>query len=74
MIANIKNKEQGFTLVEAMVVVAIIAIIIGLAGGFSVKAGFRRNVDSATQRVSNTLQLTKLQAARNGVEFRTVFV
>lgn len=27
-----------------------------------------------TTRVANTLQLTKLQAARNGVEFRTSFV
>jgi hypothetical protein len=31
-------------------------------------------VDSLTTRVANTLQLTKLRAARNGVIFRTTFV
>jgi len=73
MVIN-KNKEAGFTLVELLVVTTIMAIIIALAGGFSYKAVYRRAVDSLTTRVANTLQLTKLRAARNGVEFRTRFV
>ncbi len=69
-----RNKEKGFTLMEVIVVVGIVVIILALAGAFSIKAAYRRNVDSVTTRVSNSLQLTKLQAAKNGVEFRTVFV
>ncbi len=69
-----KNKQQGFSLVELMVIVGILGVLLGLAGAFSIKAAYRRAVDSATTRVANTLQLTKMQAARNGVEFRTRFV
>ena len=70
-----KSKHQeGYTLVELMVVVAIMAVLIAMTGSFSSKAVYRRSVDSVTSRVANTLQLTKLQAARNGVEYRTRFV
>ena len=69
-----KNRDTGLTIVELLVVLATIGIILALAGSFSMKAAYRRSVDSVTTRVANTLQVTKLQAARNGVEFRTVFV
>ncbi|NIP39619.1 MAG: prepilin-type N-terminal cleavage/methylation domain-containing protein [Candidatus Dadabacteria bacterium] len=69
-----KNKQRGFTLVEVLTVVLILAVLLALAGGLSTEAGYRRAVDSVTTRVANNLQLTKLQAARNGVEFRTKFV
>ena len=68
-----KNKQEGFSLVELMVVVGILGVLIALSGAFSIKAAHRRAVDSVTTRVANTLQLAKLQAARNGVEFRTRF-
>ncbi len=73
MVIN-KNKEEGFSLVELLVVIAIMGVIIALAGGLSYKSAYRRSVDSLTTRVANTLQLTKLRAARNGVEFKTSFV
>jgi len=73
MVIN-KNKEEGFSLVELLVVITIMGVIIALAGGLSYKSAYRRSVDSLTTRVANTLQLTKLRAARNGVEFKTSFV
>ena len=73
MVIN-KNKQKGFTLIEVLMVTLIIGVILAMGGAFSMKAGFRRTVDSVTARVANTLQLTKLQAARNGVEFRTKFI
>ncbi len=66
--------QEGYTFVELMLVVAIMAVLIAMTGSFSPKAAYRRSVDSVTARVANTLQLTKLQAARNGVEYRTRFV
>ena len=73
MVIN-KNKKEGYSLVELLVVTTIIGVIIALAGGLSYKSTYRRSVDSLATRVANTLQLTKLRAARNGVEFRTRFV
>jgi Tfp pilus assembly protein FimT len=69
-----KNRQKGFTIVEVVVILGVIAVILALGGAFSIKASFRRSVDSVATRVANTLQLTKLQAARNGVQFRTRFV
>jgi len=72
---NYKSKnEKGFSLVELMVVVGMVAVLIAMTGSFSIKAGLRRSVDSLTTRVANELQTTKLRAARGGVEYRTRFV
>ena len=68
-----KSKDQGFSLVELMAIVAIFGLIIALSGAFSFKSSVRRKIDSITTGVSNTLQSTKLKAAREGVEYRTVF-
>jgi len=74
MVMKKSKNQEGYTLAELMVVVAIMAVLIAMTGSFSSKAVYRRSVDSITARVANTLQLTKLRAARNGVEFRTRFV
>ena len=69
---NSKN-QSGFSLAELLTVLLIVSIIVGLAGAFSPKAAYRRSVDSVTTQVANTLQITKLSAARDGVEYITTF-
>lgn len=68
-----KIKSPGFTLVELIVIVAVISIVVAIAGGYNAKFFLWRKIDSVTTGVSNTLQSAKLNAARHGVEFRTVF-
>ncbi len=66
--------SKGFSLIELLMVVSIVVLLLALAGAFSPKSYHRRTVDSVTVRVANTLQLAKLRASRQGVEFRTRFI
>ena len=70
---NRKDKSPGFTLVELTVIVAVIGIIVAIAGGYNAKFFLWRKIDSVTGGVANALQTTKLSAARYGVEFDTTF-
>ncbi len=67
------ESNKGFSLIELLVIVAILGILLAMTGAFSTKALLRRSVDGVTLQVSNTLQSTKMKAARNGVEYRTQF-
>ena len=60
-------------MVELLVIVAVIAIIVVISGGYNAKFFLWRKIDSVTAGVSNTLQSTKLNAVRSGVEYRTIF-
>lgn len=67
-----KDKQQlGFTLIETLIVVAMITILLALAGGISSKFAERRAVDDTANRITSELNLIKLQAARDGVQYRT---
>lgn len=70
---NRKDKSPGFSLVELTVIVAVVGILIVLAGGYNAKFFLWRKIDSVTSGVSNALQTSKLSAARYGVEFDTTF-
>ena len=68
------RKDSGLTVIEMVIVTFVIAIIIAAGSSyFSSDIALRRSVDDITANVATTLQLTKLQAARSGVEFRAVF-
>lgn len=69
---ELKNKK-GFTIVENLIVVGMIAILIILGGSLSSKFITRRNIDNMAHKVSSYLNLVKIQSSRNGVEYRTVF-
>ena len=66
-------KQKGFSIIEVLVVTSVIVIILAAASSyFSSKTALRRSVDDITANVATTLQMTKLQAGRSGVEHRAV--
>lgn len=64
------NKQKGFTLIELLFVIVVMSIVIAIAGSFSSSFSSRRKVDSVTNSISSNIQISKLQAARDGVEHR----
>jgi len=68
---NKNKKQQGFTIIETLLVVGVLAILLGLAGGMSSKFAARRSIDDTANRITSELNLIKLQAARDGVQYRT---
>ena len=66
-----KKNNKGFTIIEALVVAGFMAIIIILGGGISSKFALRRTVDDTANKITSELNLVKLQAARDGVQYRS---
>ena len=66
----IHTKEKGFSLIELLFVIMILSIVIVIAGSFSSSVSSRRNIDSVTNSISSNIQISKLQAARDGVQHR----
>jgi len=66
----IHTKEKGFSLIELLFVLAILGVVIVIAGSFSSSASSRRKIDSVTNSISSNIQISKLQAARDGVQHR----
>ena len=56
-----KNKNQGFSLVELIVVIGIMAVMIGIVG-FSLSFLFSTEAKQAVQKVSGQLNETKTGA------------
>jgi len=68
------HRIEGFSLIEMLVVMTVVAVILQMgASYFSGNFALRRSVDEVTNSIGTTLQLAKLQSARQGVEYRLVF-
>jgi len=67
------KKKDGFNLIELIVLVGIMVVVIVIAGSMSGRFAQRRSVDNLNRNISSTLQIAKLNALRQGVEYRAVF-
>ncbi len=66
-----RKKHHGFTIIEVLVVAGIMAILIVIGGGISSTFALRRSVDDIANKITSELNLVKLQAARDGVQYRS---
>src|SRR3990170_7598333 len=67
------EKRDGFSIMEVLVVLGVIGILIAMGGSLAVNFSIRKSVDRITGDISSSLQIAKLKAARQGVEYRTLF-
>lgn len=67
------KEKSGFSIIEILVVVSVAAIVIVIGSStLSGKFAVRRSVDDLSNSIGSTLQLIRLQSARNGAEYRIV--
>lgn len=59
------RRRRGFTLIEMMIVIAIMLILISLAAGLSPKFLSRKNVTYASDQISGVLNMAKQRARRD---------
>ena len=67
------EKRDGFTIIEALLVLGVIGILVAMGGSLAANYSIRKSVDRITGDISSSLQIAKLKAARQGVEYRTLF-
>ncbi|MGH7885029.1 MAG: pilus assembly FimT family protein [Thermodesulfobacteriota bacterium] len=66
---NIKN-EKGFNIIELLVVASVISVLVVIGGAISSQFFLRRSVDNITNTITSQINLVKLRASREGVEYR----
>jgi len=70
---NRLENKKGFTIMEALVVTGIIALLVSMSGAIVSKYTVSRSFDDTMKGMSSMLQMAKMKAARHGVEYRAVF-
>jgi Tfp pilus assembly protein FimT len=66
------ERREGLSLIELLVVMSFISILVLMAGVLSARFAARHSTDDVTRTISSTLQLIKLKASRQGVEYQAV--
>ncbi len=66
------DKRDGFTLIELLMVIGVAGVLLALGGALASKFAARHSTDNVTRTISSTLQLMKLKAAREGVEYQAI--
>src|SRR3989304_8066995 len=67
------EETDGFSIVEALLVIGFIVILVAMGGTLAAKFSIRKSIDRITGDISSSIQIAKLKAARQGVEYRTLF-
>ena len=62
--------NKGLTLIEILIVVALISILTGMAVTVSKKFAERKSIDGITHKISSALATARIRALRSGVEFK----
>lgn len=68
-----KETQRGMTIIEALIVAGVIALLAGIAGLMVSKFNASRSINDIAREISSTLQMAKMKSARDGVEYRAVF-
>ena len=68
-----KETQRGMTIVEALIVAGVIALLAGIAGLMVSRFNTSRSINDIAREISATLQMAKMKSARDGVEYRAVF-
>ena len=68
-----KKRQRGMTVIEALIVVGVVALLAGIAGLMVSRFNTSRTMNDIARNISSTLQMAKMKSARDGVEYRAVF-
>jgi len=70
---KLNRNTRGFSMIEILVVIAVMGTVLAIGTSYITgKSAQRRSVDGVTNNISSMLQLGKLKAVRDGVEYRAV--
>ncbi|MGH7885816.1 MAG: pilus assembly FimT family protein [Thermodesulfobacteriota bacterium] len=65
-----KKRSKGFSIIELLIAIGFIAVIVAIGGTISSEFFLRRSVDNITYQIGSLLNLVKLQAVRQGLEYQ----
>ena len=66
------EKRDGFSLIEMLIIVGVASALIVMGGAIAGKFANRHSTDTITRTISSSLQLMRLKAAKQGVEYQVV--
>jgi prepilin-type N-terminal cleavage/methylation domain-containing protein len=72
-VVNAVSKQRGFSLVELIVVVAVLATLMGLAVGVTMNSVASARADNSTGALMNVLEVARNQATSQRRDFQLVF-
>jgi type II secretion system protein H len=70
---NMRSKAAGFTLIETLIVVALVAVMAGISAPVVAGGLARYNLTSAAQQVASTVRSARFQAVGRNARLRIVF-